>query len=135
MGDRQPRHKPQHDHSLATLAEMPRTQGTAKTWHPSAGCLSAPSKSSIREKSATDDTGMLLVIQPLGGKKPFSSNGFPYRPSQNTDAFIPQAVFLGGEMLLLHAASWGRERNEMACPLSGRKPKAQPGINLYLIPV
>lgn len=42
--DRQPWHQPQHNHSLANLAEMPRTMGTAETWHTSAGYPSAPSK-------------------------------------------------------------------------------------------
>lgn len=42
--DRQPWHQPQHKHSLANLAEMPRTMGTTQTWHPSAGYPSAPSK-------------------------------------------------------------------------------------------
>lgn len=86
---------------VGTLAEKPRTQRTAENGHSSAGCAPAPGMSRI-------ETGMLLVIQPLSGKKPLGANGFPYRPSQNTNAFIPQPVLLGGEMLLLHAASWGR---------------------------
>lgn len=89
------------DALVGTLAEKPRTQVTAETGHRPAGCSPAPGTSGI-------ETATLLVIQPLGGKKPLGANGFPYGPSQNTDAFIPQAVLVGGEMLLLRAASWGK---------------------------
>lgn len=57
-------------------------------------------------------------------KEAFCLNELQCRPSQNTEAFIPQAVLLTGERLLWALPSW-----------VGWKPKAQPGINPYLIPV
>lgn len=63
------------------------------------------------------------MTQPLRGEKPVCLNEFQCRPSQNTQAFILQAVLLSGEGLISPSAILGQE------------PKAQPGINPYLIPV
>lgn len=61
------------------------------------------------ETGAGDDTWRLLVIQPLSGKRPWCLNEFQCRPSQNTEAFIPQAVLLSGEVLLLHSVIVGQK--------------------------
>lgn len=64
---------------------------------------------SLLLESTELEIGVLMMIQHLSGKKPFSSNRFLHKPSQNTGAFIPQAVLSAGEILLFTASGEDKE--------------------------
>lgn len=98
--DRQPWHQFQHNQSLANLARDAKDHGDCRDLAPLCRAPPCSQQDQGLEKGAGDHPWRLLVTQSLSGKKPLCFNEFQWRPSQNPEASIPQAVLLIGEGLL-----------------------------------